>query len=195
MTSDSAYSAQDRKRAMRLEIRQHLGDMPPEERAEASREACALLQQQEFWRRADTILFYAPMEPELDIWPLLGLALAAGKHACLPRFTDTGEYEACGLADLTVDIVPGHFGIREGANHCPRVALNRLDLALVPGVAFDLQGRRLGRGKGFYDRLLPAVRGTRCGVGFDVQLVPEVPVETHDVLLNCILTPSRCIEL
>jgi 5-formyltetrahydrofolate cyclo-ligase len=67
-------------------------------------------------------------------------------------------------------------------------------LVLVPGVAFDSHGRRLGRGKGFYDQLLAFVRGTKCGVAFDEQIVPEIPIEPHDVRLNCILTPTRWIE-
>ena len=71
----------------------------------------------------------------------------------------------------------------------------RLDLVLVPGVAFDLHGRRLGRGRGYYDRLLSQVGGRTCGVAFDEQVVSEVPVEAHDVLLNCILTPTRWFEL
>jgi 5-formyltetrahydrofolate cyclo-ligase len=68
-------------------------------------------------------------------------------------------------------------------------------LILVPGVAFDLRGYRLGRGKGFYDQLLAAVRGPTCGVGFDEQIVDAVPVEPHDVRLSCLLTPTRWIEL
>jgi len=75
------------------------------------------------------------------------------------------------------------------------LSLNRLDFILVPGVAFDLQGRRLGRGKGFYDQILAVVRGTVCGVAFDQQITPEIPVEPHDAVVNCILTPTRWIEL
>jgi len=71
---------------------------------------------------------------------------------------------------------------------------NRLDLILVPGIAFDLRGRRLGRGKGYYDRWLPALRGKTCGVAFDEQIVDDIPLEPHDVVVNCILTPTRWIE-
>jgi 5-formyltetrahydrofolate cyclo-ligase len=70
-----------------------------------------------------------------------------------------------------------------------------LDFILVPGVAFDLSGRRLGRGKGYYDRLLKQTRGTTCGVAFDEQIVGEIPVEPHDLNVNCILTPTRWIEV
>jgi 5-formyltetrahydrofolate cyclo-ligase len=66
---------------------------------------------------------------------------------------------------------------------------------LTPGIAFDALGRRLGRGRGFYDRLLAQTTGTRCGVAFDQQVVDVVPVETHDVVLNCILTPTRWLNV
>ena len=89
----------------------------------------------------------------------------------------------------------GHFGIREPRSHCARFPSDQLDLILVPGVAFDLHGRRLGRGKGYYDQLLGALRGTTCGVAFDQQIVDEIPVEPHDVRLDCILTPTRWVEL
>ena len=69
--------------------------------------------------------------------------------------------------------------------------LNRLDLVLVPGVAFDLNGRRLGRGKGYYDRLLAEFEGWTCGVAFDQQVVEAVPSEPHDMRLTCLVTPTR----
>jgi 5-formyltetrahydrofolate cyclo-ligase len=75
------------------------------------------------------------------------------------------------------------------------VDLKRLDLVLVPGLAFDRHGRRLGRGRGYYDRLLAEVPGTSCGVAFDEQLVASDPVGPLDVPLNCILTPSHWIEI
>ena len=106
-----------------------------------------------------------------------------------------GFYVACEIKDPEKDLLVGRFGIREPETSCGEIELNRLDFTLVPGVAFDLQGRRLGRGKGFYDRMLAAVRGTTCGVAFDEQIVEEVPVEPHDTRVNCILTPTRWIEL
>src|SRR5204863_2517253 len=97
--------------------------------------------------------------------------------------------------NLVSDLKIGRFGIREPAEHCPPISLNRLDFILVPGVAFDLTGRRLGRGKGFYDQLLAAVSGTTCGVAFDEQIVREIPVAPHDIRVNCILTPTRWLQL
>jgi 5-formyltetrahydrofolate cyclo-ligase len=185
----------DSKEALRRRIRGELKAMPVEQRAVFSKQACLLLEKQTVWQNAKTIFFYAPLPEELDIWPLLRDSLAAKKTTALPRFdAATERYLACEITDLTRDIGGGQFGIREPGGHCIAIPPNRLDLILVPGVAFDAHGRRLGRGKGFYDQLLATVRGTTCGVAFDEQIVEAVPVEPHDVHLNCILTPTRWIE-
>ena len=177
-------------------MRRRLEELSALTRSTSSQKACDLMARQKVWLDADSVLLYAPMAGELDVWPLLREALRLGKQALLPRYdAESGSYMACRIRELDSDIQPGQFGIREPAKHCAVDPLNRLDLALVPGLAFDLYGRRLGRGKGYYDRLLSAVRGTKCGVCFEEQLVPEVPAEPHDILLNCILTPTRWIEL
>lgn len=182
------------KTILRREIRRRLKQMTPEQRAAGSSKACSLLEKQGVWQKAPSILFYAPLPEELDIWSLVRDSLAAGKTVALPRFdSSTNQYIACRVQNIADDIVSGQFGIREPADHCPAVDWNRLGLVLVPGVAFDVRGRRLGRGKGFYDQLLAGVPGTTCGVAFDEQIVPEVPLEPHDIPVNCILTPTRWI--
>jgi len=113
----------------------------------------------------------------------------------LPRFIrTTNQYTACQIKDPLTDLQLGRFGIREPAEHCADLTISQLDLLLVPGVAFDLHGRRLGRGKGFYDQLLAVASGTTCGVAFDEQIVKEIPVEPHDIFVDCILTPTRWLE-
>ena len=112
----------------------------------------------------------------------------------LTRILETEIYVACRILNASVDVQIGKFGIREPSPRCPEVPLNQLDFVLVPGVAFDVYGRRLGRGKGYYDRLLAQVGGKTCGVAFDEQIVGEVPVGPLDIVLNCILTPERWVE-
>jgi len=92
------------------------------------------------------------------------------------------------------DVGPGQFGIREPKAGCPEIPLERVGLVLVPGVAFDLRGGRLGRGRGFYDRLLAQVQGTKCGVAFDEQIVEAVPTGKLDVQMDFILTPTQCVK-
>lgn len=186
---------QEQKTRLRLSVRAELKKISPSVRPAMSEQARALLKRQAIWRQAMSILFFAPLPEELDIWPLLNVALAGGKIVALPRFNaESGGYISCRVQNLSMDLQTGRYGIREAAGHCPPIELNRLDLILVPGVAFDLRGRRLGRGKGFYDQLLALVGGTTCGVAFDEQIVGEIPVEPHDVAVNCILTPTRWIE-
>ena len=110
--------------------------------------ARALLAAQPHWRQAKSVLFFAPLPEELDVWPLLNQALEAGKKVALPRLlAAANKYIACQVQDPDKDLSVGHFGIREPVEHCPELSLNPLDLILVPGVAFDLHGRRLGRGR------------------------------------------------
>jgi 5-formyltetrahydrofolate cyclo-ligase len=183
------------KTELRQQIRSVLRTLTLEQRAFASDQARARLQAQQPWQEASTILFYAPLPDEIDIWPLLSIALAAGKQVFLPRFdSESNRYDARCLKDPEIDLRPGKYGIREPGPHCPQSPLNRLDFVLAPGIAFDLHGRRLGRGRGYYDHILAAVRGITCGVAFDQQIVPEIPVEPHDITVRCILTPSRWIE-
>ena len=189
-------TAQEAKNRLRSEMQQLLRAMTPEQRAEGSTQARFLIERQPIWQKSRSILFFAPLAEELDVWPLMVDALGAGKTVALPRFKPaTTGYVACRIEHLERDLAPGKFGIREPAVKCAVLAINRLDFVLVPGIGFDLHGRRLGRGRGFYDHLLASVRGTTCGVAFDQQIVEEIPVEPHDVFVNCILTPTRWTEV
>jgi 5-formyltetrahydrofolate cyclo-ligase len=193
-TDEMNEPAADAKASLRREIRARLRSLQPGEREQAATLLAAKLQAQTFWRQARIVLLFAPLPDEPDLWPLVRAALAEPKQVCLPRF-DPAEstYQARPIRGLA-ELAPGRFGVLEPREDRAAMALNRLDLALVPGVAFDVRGWRLGRGKGFYDRLLAQVPGWKCGVALDEQIVEAVPVGPHDVRLNCILTPTRLIE-
>jgi 5-formyltetrahydrofolate cyclo-ligase len=184
------------KQALREQVRQALKAIPPGERAAASARARSLLEKQLLWATAGSVMLFAPLPEELDVWPLLAQALAAGKRVALPRFAAaTRSYEASWVRNET-EVQVGHFGIREPTNLCARIAsVEHLDLILVPAVAFDLQGGRLGRGKGYYDQLLGGLRSTTCGMAFDEQIVGRIPMGPHDVRMHYVLTPTRFIEV
>jgi 5-formyltetrahydrofolate cyclo-ligase len=185
----------DLKLELRRTAREAARRMTESQRITGAEQARVRLAQQKAWKEARTVLFYAPLPGELDIWPLLHDGLNAGKEVFLPRFDPVNKtYLAHCIRHPEKDLAAGHFGIREPGAHCPQIPLNRLDLVLAPGVAFDLRGHRLGRGRGYYDQILAAVQGKTCGVAFDEQIVAEVPVEPHDITVHCILTPSRWIE-
>ena len=184
------------KTAMRAKVRVEVQQLTRAQREGAAVEICARLVEQPVWKNARTVLLFAPLPDEPNVRPLFHAALADGKLTALPRFNGRmNDYEAAVISDPATDLVEGKFGIVEPAATCETLDLKRLDLVLVPGVAFGWQGHRLGRGKGFYDRLLAEVSGKTCGVAFDQQVVSTIPVEPHDVRLNCILTPSHWLEL
>jgi 5-formyltetrahydrofolate cyclo-ligase len=181
------------KTALRLMLRAQLEKISPAVREVESIGLRERLKAQ--MPSAHTILFYAPLPDELDVWPVLELSLALGTNCALPFFdAEKKTYGARGLNSLTTDIVIGKFGVREPAAGCVEIPLDKFDLVLVPGMAFDVSGNRLGRGRGFYDRLLQKVSGIKCGVGYDFQLLEKIPVEPHDAKVDFILTPSRCVR-
>ncbi len=183
------------KAALRRQIKAQVELRSGHHRSSVSRKICERLEQWPSWLSARDVMLFAPLEDEPNIFPLLALGLAGGKRVVLPSFVSASKsYIAREVRDPTQDLYLGHFTVLEPAASCPEFPLNRLDLVLVPGVAFDPHGRRLGRGKGYYDRLLADVRGVKCGVAFDEQIVSEVPVGSHDAPLNCIVTPTRWLE-
>lgn len=181
------------KTGLRYMIRARMEKISPAVRAVESIDLCERLKTQ--MQSAHTILFFAPLADELDIWPVLELSLALGCTCALPFFNaEKKTYGARVLNHLATDIVIGKFGVREPAASCAEISLNTFDLVLVPGVAFDLDGNRLGRGKGFYDRLLKEVSGIKCGLSYDFQLLGKIPTEPHDAKVDFIFTPSRGVR-
>jgi 5-formyltetrahydrofolate cyclo-ligase len=179
------------KQALRRELRRVLRSLSPELRATASLRAWEILEAQIVWQQAHAVFLFWPLDHELDTRPLVESALRQHKIVALPRFSAAaGGYEAARVRELASDLRPGRLGILEPGEHCPVMDLIRLDFALVPGLGFGPDGRRLGRGKGYYDRMLVHVGGWKCGAGFDEQIVQGIPREPHDVCVDCLLTPA-----
>lgn len=185
--------AANSKAELRQKIRSALGKISLAVRMTESHDLCRRLEPQ--LQSAHTILFFAPLSDELDVWPLLEKLLPTKKICALPAFDAAVQfYSARRVKNLETDIFTGKFGVSEPLDSCEEIPLNRFDLVLVPGVAFDLSGNRLGRGKGFYDRILATASGVKCGVAYDFQLVDEIPTESHDAKVNFIFTPNRCVR-
>lgn len=189
---DSAPDKNELRRQLRAAMKKLSGDAL----AAASLAAQTFLREQATWKHSRAVLFFAPLPAEIDLLPLATEGLREGKTIALPRFVpETGVYGAARVTNLAGDCLPGKFNIYEPGGHCPVFPLNQLDLVLVPGVGFDVTGHRLGRGQGFYDRLLAECNGVKCGVARDEQVVAKIPAEPHDVRMNFILTPTRWIAI
>jgi len=184
------------KAALRRQFRAEAKKHPPAECSGASKEICERLQEQSGWRQARSVLLFFPLLDEPDIQPLMAQALASGKTITLPRHeAPNDEYTACQVLNPGIELRSGRFGVLEPTQKCPVVPINELDFILVPGIAFTPLGARLGRGKGYYDRWLAQAPGVKCGVAFDWQVTVEIPMERHDIYVDCVCTPSRWHEV
>jgi 5-formyltetrahydrofolate cyclo-ligase len=144
---------------------------------------------------AKTVLAYSALPNELDPAPAIWRLRSRGVRICYPRI------EAPGVLDLhyvdhELELVPGPFGLAQPSEHAPRTPHELIDAVIIPGVAFDAQGMRLGYGGGYYDRLLPMCRidCVRIGIAFDEQMVHHIPVEEHDATMDVVVTPTRVIR-
>lgn len=147
--------------------------------------------------RARTMLAYAAFGDEVDLDPLLEAHIARGVGVFLPWIAARRPptLEISRVTDLAA-LVPGAMGIREPDPARRRPGrVDRLDVVVAPGVAFDHRGGRIGYGGGFYDRLLPRLRpGTPVvAVAFDTQVVDDVPVGPQDLPVHVIVTETRAI--
>lgn len=144
-------------------------------------------------RAARTVAVYAAVGREADPREAAAAWLAAGLTVAWPRVVGTALrfHRAAGLDALEA----GYRGILEPRPQAPLVPLEAIDLLVVPGVAFDRRGGRLGQGGGFYDRLLaaPARRALAVGLGYAVQLMDEVPTEAHDQRLDAVITERELL--
>lgn len=184
------------KAVWRRQLRSLVAALSVAERLAAAVALVRRVQEDDRWCQARTVMLFVPLPDEVDILPLVDQALEQGKAVLIPRFNpQRGAYEAARVVDRTTDLARGPFGVAEPTAGCPVHPLNQLDVTLVPGLGFDRVGRRLGRGKGHYDRLLKDASGEFWGVGYDCQLVPELPAESHDVVLNRIVTPAHWVEV
>ncbi len=145
------------------------------------------------YEAAATVALYAAFRGEVPTGEMIRQALAAGKEVLLPAVVGNGlvfrRIEGEG------DLAPGRFGIEEPKACCSEVAPEVVDLFVIPGVAFDLKGNRVGYGKGYYDRSLHRFEasGGLIGICYDFQLVDEIVGQPHDVIMDRVITERRVV--
>jgi len=162
----------------------------------AAMQAAVLMRLREFirGRGSSALVAYMPIGREVDVRAILSETLAVGRALALPRYNRaTGGYELVAVRRLDQELVTGRYGIAEPAPGLQ--ALKELPddaIWLVPGVGFEPgRGVRLGRGGGFYDRLLDRYPwGCRVGVAWELQLQPQLPAEEHDKSMDAVVTEA-----
>jgi 5-formyltetrahydrofolate cyclo-ligase len=185
-------------RAAKLALRQRVlterDALPVAVRRAASAAIVARILERADFKAARAVLLTLPFGSEWDTVAVMRAALAAGRTVVVPRVDKASRMlELHAITDPERDVVAGYRDIPEPLPACPLVARDAIDFVLVPGVAFDRLGRRMGYGGGYYDRLLPLLspRAARVAGAFEVQLVDRVPVAPNDIAVDAILTESR----
>ena len=143
---------------------------------------------------ASAVHLFWPLPGEVDLRPVADALAARGVTVALPVVAGPRglEHRAYLGADA---LVAGRWGLREPAPDAPLVDPAGLDVVLVPGLAFGLDGSRLGMGGGFYDTFLPQTPAFRVGVGLEAALAPAVPTEPHDARVGAVVTEARVLRV
>lgn len=190
MTDDSDQLKSD----LRSEMRTKLAAMGETAQREASAAACAHLTGLEAFGHASVVMLYMPLADEVDLTPAALRCFQSGKTVCVPRVDwkrrEMDAVEVTSFDDHIVEV--DEHGIRTPREGPPLVP-TLIDLVVLPGLAFDTSGNRLGRGGGYFDRYVRRLRrtATTVGLAFDVQIVDAVPVDDRDFSVNIVVTDRR----
>jgi 5-formyltetrahydrofolate cyclo-ligase len=188
----------DSKRELRRRVLAQRDALPLEARTAGSAAATRRVLALPAFEAATAVLSYASFGSEFDTATLNVAVLAAGKDLLLPRI-DRGKraLRLYRVRDLDADLLPGLWGIREpDPSRCAEAPASAAGLILVPGVAFDATGGRLGYGGGFYDRLLPgaALTAALVAAAFELQVVESVPMGPLDRRVELLVTEARTLS-
>lgn len=201
----------DRKSLIRRELISRRAAVSPQERLDWSERIRARLLALKAWRDTESVLAYCSMPKEVATQGILEAALREGKQLFLPRCrAGCSHFEAVEVHDLAADLEPGPLRnlmqplaslpalktSENGLKPALQTSQNGFDLVLVPGVAFDRLGHRIGFGAGMYDRFFDAnPLPHRLALAFSFQVVDHIPAAPHDLPVHGILTEKGLIEV
>jgi 5-formyltetrahydrofolate cyclo-ligase len=205
MTAEGGTPAPTTKQEYRRQLRRKRAAMPPEERAVADAAICQQVQTLSAWEGAGLVLAYLSMGSEVETRPIIQAALAAGKQVALPRCVPNSrlmrwhEVRPTGLdgSGWEHGLERSNLGVDEPADDDATLVdpnASAETLVLVPGMAFDLAGYRMGYGGGFYDTFLYEFPGTSAGLCREAQLLESIGfIEAHDLAVDFVVTDRRVI--
>ncbi|MBI5197452.1 MAG: 5-formyltetrahydrofolate cyclo-ligase [Nitrospirae bacterium] len=174
--------------------------IPLEERLEKSRRIEERLLALTPYHEAATLHLYLATRSEVMTEGMVRASLARGKRVVVPVVNSSRQgIELSEIRDYDRELSPGYRGILEPVPSARRpVSMEQLDLMVLPLVAFDSRGHRIGYGAGYYDKLLSGIRGDRpvlVGLAYEMQEVENIAEEAHDVSMDWIVTEDRVIQV
>ncbi|KGK91974.1 5-formyltetrahydrofolate cyclo-ligase [Desulfosporosinus sp. HMP52] len=148
------------------------------------------------FKTAQTVMLFLNFRDEVETTASAEAVIACEKKLILPRCAPKGILLPLKVSNLVVDLEPGAWGIREPKLTNEEVNPLEIDLVVVPGAGFDLQGNRLGYGGGFYDRFFPRLKSLtpRVALGFECQIIDQVPVDKHDAKMTKLVTEKMVYD-
>ena len=177
------------KNGIREQIRKHRWSLNTAQIYKMSHSVSMQTVSSDLLREANTILLYWPLPGEVDLRNLISMG---AKRVALPVVIGPELI----LREYSPEyMVIGAFNIHEPDSRAPIITPEEIDLAIIPGVAFDKKCNRLGRGKGFYDRLLPLLHCPKIGVAFDFQIYDNLPVDPWDIPMDFVVTESSIFQI
>lgn len=170
------------KQELRAQIRATKRQHTSEQLAAFSKTICNEILSMPIFLSSHTLLLYYPLNDEVDVFPIIDNAYKNGKTVLLPKVV--GDDLDLHIYKGVESLERGAFGILEPTGEV-FFDYDNVDVAIIPGMAFDHSNHRLGRGKGYYDRLLPRLKNAyKIGVCFPFQFLNEIPSEAHDVVMD-----------
>ena len=146
---------------------------------------------------ARIVLLYVNGAGEIPTGGILERTSEYGKVVVLPAFKpEKLKMNLMKVDNLSTDLIAGPRGVAEpDPSRCKLVPIDKVDIAIIPGIAFDEKGARIGSGRGYYDRLIPNLPITtrKVSLAFEEQMVPQIPMESHDKFVDIIITDKRIV--
>jgi 5-formyltetrahydrofolate cyclo-ligase len=180
------------KKELRRQLQAVLTSIPTAALSERSRVAADLLFNEPEYRRAEVMMVYLSHTQEADTTRIVLQAWQDRKRILAPQVSwESKAMIPIEIRNLDIDVARNEIGLREPIKG-PPIPIELIDLVIVPGLAFDGAGNRLGRGRGFYDRFLarPNFRGLACGFALEAQIVDAIPAGPHDMKIDMLVTDA-----
>lgn len=148
-----------------------------------------------FYKSSNTIFAFVNFGSEVDTRKFIEQSIKDNKIICVPKVISKEKGMELFVIESLEDLEPGFYGIMEPKKNCPSIDKSKLDFVLMPGVAFDRRGGRIGYGAGFYDRFLTDLNPSvpRIAIAYQLQIIDEVPMEESDIRIDGIITEEETI--
>lgn len=161
-----------------------------EDRANWDEEILNRFTTSEYYKKSKVIFIFVSFRSEVDTHKIIKKAIEDGKIICVPKVISKEHGMKVYRIKSLEDLVAGYYGILEPSEKCEEVSINDIELAVMPGAAFDREGGRIGYGGGFYDRFLTKVQGNikKIALAYKLQIIEAVPMEENDIRIDDIIT-------